>query len=361
MNVDWFQPFVRTQYSVGAIYLNQNLPRGQRYKEENVILVGMIPGRSELSLTINSYLAPLVQELRESWNVGLTVRTSSNMPIKIRLALACIACDIPASREVCDFLGHNAAFGCNKCYKKFQFNSAGHVDYSGFDRDAWTLRDFDTHRRHCQQIMKETTKTNIRKKESELGVRYSILLSLPYFNPVRFTIVDIMHNLFLGTGKHMFKTWLKLGILNMDDLEKIDKRCRCFEVPSSIGRVPINIASNYGGFTAAQWQTWIIVYSPVVLKGLIPDNHLQCWLLFVRACEILSQRILKMSSINTADLFLLQFCRKFQTLYGPESCTPNLHLHLHLKDCLLDYGPAHYFCCLSFERYNGLLGSFHTN
>ena len=125
MNVDWFQPFTRTQYSVGAIYLTvQNLPRSQRYKEENVILVGIIPGPSEPSLTMNSYLAPLVQELQQSWNEGFTVRTSSNMPIKIRLARTCVACDIPASRKVCGFLGQNAAFGCNKCYKKFQSNSA---------------------------------------------------------------------------------------------------------------------------------------------------------------------------------------------------------------------------------------------
>ena len=27
----------------------------------------------------------------------------------------------------------------------------------------------------------------------------------------------------------------------------------------------------------------------------------------------------------------------------------------------MDYGPAHAFWCLSFERYNGILGSYHTN
>ena len=139
------------------------------------------------------------------------------------------------------------------------------------------------------------------------------------------------------------------------------KRCKKFDVPSSIGRLPINLSSNYGGFKASQWQTWIIVYSPVVLKDLIPADHLQCWLLFVRACTILSQRILKVSNVYTADLFLVQFCRKFEVLYGSENCTPNLHLHLHLKDCILDYGPGHTFWCFSFERYNGLLGSYHTN
>ena len=45
INVDWFQPFIHTQYSLGAIYLTvQNLPRELRYKEENVILVGLLPG-----------------------------------------------------------------------------------------------------------------------------------------------------------------------------------------------------------------------------------------------------------------------------------------------------------------------------
>ena len=123
----------------------------------------------------------------------------------------------------------------------------------------------------------------------------------------------------------------------------------------------MNISSNYGGFKAVQWQTWITVYSPVVLKGLIPNGHLQRWLLFVRACSILSKQYLVESDVITADLLLLNFCRVFEKLYGSERCTPNFHLHLHLNQCLIDYEPSHVFLCFSFERYNGLLGSFHTN
>ena len=32
--------------------------------------------------------------------------------------------------------------------------------------------------------------------------------------------------------------------------------------------------------------------------------------------------------------------------------TPNMHLHCHLKSCVLDYEPLHGFWCFSFERYN---------
>lgn len=362
INVDWFQPFSRVQYSVGAIYLVvQNLPREVRYRQENVILVGLIPGPREPSLTINSYLAPLVQELQQAWDTGFTIRDSTNTLVTIRLAISCVVCDLPASRKVCGFLGHNSTFGCNKCYKKFLSSGLSNVDYSGYDCGSWTCRNNRSHRENCQQILCETTKTGIKNKEAEFGVRYSIMLELSYFDPVRFTVVDVMHNVFLGTSKHMFKVWLQLDLMTQENLEQVERKVGLFHIPNSIGRLPINIASNYGGFKAIQWQTWVTVYSPVVLKGILPNPHLQCWLLFVHACRILSKHTLKVHDVNLADVYLLQFCKTFEQLYGGQLCTPNMHLHLHLKDCLLDYGPSHAFWTFTFERFNGLLGSVHTN
>ena len=67
INLDWFQPFKHSKYSIGAIYLTiMNLPRSERYKPENVILVGILPGPSEPS-DINSFLDPLVKELKTFW------------------------------------------------------------------------------------------------------------------------------------------------------------------------------------------------------------------------------------------------------------------------------------------------------
>ena len=67
LNVDWFEPFERGVYSVGAIYLSiQNLPRDVCFRPENIILVGVLPGPKEPKKTINSYLTPLVVELQEA-------------------------------------------------------------------------------------------------------------------------------------------------------------------------------------------------------------------------------------------------------------------------------------------------------
>lgn len=362
LNVDWFQPFERDVYALGAIYLTiQNLPRRIRYKPENIILVGIMPGPTEASCNTNSYLGPLVLELQQAWNTGFVVVSSQNIPLTVRLALSCIACDIPASRKVSGFLSHNASLGCHKCFKKFDVRFGQPSDFSGYDRDNWPLRTGQHHRHLVQEVLKETTKTGISAAESKHGVRYSALLSLPYFDPVRFTAIDIMHNLFLGTGKHMFELWIERGTLSKSDITEIERRISLFKVPAGVGRLPGRIGSRYGGFTADQWKNWILLYSATVLKGLLPSSDMGCWLLFVRACTLLCKPVLKLDDINAADLFFLQFCRRFENIYGKECCMPNMHLHLHLKQSFLDYGPPHAFWCYAFERYNGILGSYHTN
>ena len=132
-------------------------------------------------------------------------------------------------------------------------------------------------------------------------------------------------------------------------------------MPRDVGRLPLKIGSGFAGFTADQWRNWVTIFSPIALKCILNNAHLHCWLLFVRACNLLCTRIVTTSDIHQADQCLMEFCKQFFLLYGTDSCTPNLHLHLHLKDCLLDYGPVHTFGLFSFECYNGLLGKFHTN
>ena len=360
LNVDWFQPFEQqVVYSVGAIYLTlQNLPRDERNKLENVILIGVIPGPSEPKKTINSFLTPLILELKEAWSNGFIISTGKSQ-VCIKLALSCVTCDIPATRKVCGFLGHNSELGCNKCWKKFNVGFAERTDFSGYDREE--PRTLEQHRACLEDIQRQVNKTKQKSKESGSGVRYSVLMDLPYFDPCSFVAVDTMHNLYLGTGKHVFTTWVKTGTLTSQDLLVIEKRIKSFFVPVDVGRLPSNIKSSYKGFTANQWKNWITIYSLVILKDLLPPAHLQCWQLFVRSCIILSAYCTRSSDFNAADVFLQQFCRQFQSLYGNSHCTFNMHLHLHLKQTCLDFGPPHATWCYAFERFNGILGSYFTN
>ena len=119
LNIDWFNPFEETPYSVGAIYiLVLNLPRNYRFREENIILVGMIPGPNQPKEDVNTYLAPLFRELHVLFQ-GITFQNPSTTLgfSTLRAVMACIACDIPATRKVCGFSSFNATYGCFKCMK----------------------------------------------------------------------------------------------------------------------------------------------------------------------------------------------------------------------------------------------------
>lgn len=67
LNLDWFQPYKHLTYSVGAIYLSVfNLPSQQRYKLENIWLIGIIPGPSEPWKAVNWYIDPSVKDYKSS-------------------------------------------------------------------------------------------------------------------------------------------------------------------------------------------------------------------------------------------------------------------------------------------------------
>jgi len=325
--------------------------------------VGIIPGPKEPKMNINSFLSPLVQELQEFWH-GVMIKYE-NHPLKqicVRAALTCCACDIPAARKLCGFVGHSATMGCSKCAKQFHYDHDAHkLDFSGYDRDNWPIQTLSAHREVCNKYLLTQTKIQRKSIEREHGVRYSVLVDLPYFNPIRYTVVDPMHNLFLGTAKHVMQTWINKDVLSKADLEKIEQTVSKIHMPRDVGRLPLKITSGFAGFTADQWRNWVTIFSPIALKCILDNAHLHCWLLFVRACNLLCTRIITTSDIHQADQYLVEFCKQFVLLYGNDSCTPNLHLHLHLKDCLLDYDPVHTFWLFSFERYNGLLGKFYTN
>ena len=85
MNVDWFQPYKHSPYSVGAIYLAMmNLPREERYKQENIIIAGIIPGPDEPSKDINGYLKPLVSELIALWEEGIEYKAADDTKVRDR-------------------------------------------------------------------------------------------------------------------------------------------------------------------------------------------------------------------------------------------------------------------------------------
>lgn len=135
------------------------------------------------------------------------------------------------------------------------------TDYSGFDRDSWPPRHNSSHCAHAEMVRKASTQSRHEALASKYGVYYSCLLQLEYFDAVRFTVIDPMHNLFLGTAKHVFKLWVKNNLLTKKDLKALREHNHLFNVGKEVGRLPHRIASNYCGYIASQWKNWTLIYS----------------------------------------------------------------------------------------------------
>ncbi|GET57123.1 hypothetical protein GLOIN_2v1775288 [Rhizophagus irregularis DAOM 181602=DAOM 197198] len=260
---------------------------------ENLLTLGILPGPKEVSLhKVNHYLAPIVNELETLW-AGLTLNRTYECENgkRVRGALILVSCDIPAARKIC---GHvSALVSCHRCEKKANYENGQH-NFAGMDDVGYSARDLNEHWQNALGWRRCNSDAARKRFVKETGVRWSELLHLSYFDPIRFITVDPMHCLFLGIAK-----WI-------EHLSDVDRRIL---------------------------------------------NH------FVRVCSILVNRILESNLVDEAHRSLIEIVKLIENHHGRDKITPNLHLSLHLRDCSSDYGPLYAFWCFSFERMNGILGS----
>ena len=342
--IDWFKAYKHTEYKqstwqLWTYHVNCASDKKTWY---------FVPWPNEPQLNVNSFLCPLVDELLE-FPDGIPMNVYSfSTPQILRCSLLCVACDMPASRKVAGFLRHGANLACTKCLKFFPGGFGEKKDCLGFNRSQWPPRSNSKHCSGVETIAKCKVKTHREKREPELGCRYSVLLKLPYFDPIWMTIIDPMHNLYLGTAKHVLKdVWVEQNLITKKHLEVIQRCVDSVHVPSNFGRIPSEISSSFSGFTADQFKNWTNIFSLFALYDILPSEGFECWKHFVLASQLLNQIHLTSANIQLAGAVLLQFCKRVERMYGKYVVTPNTHMHGHLKDCILDFGPIYGFGLLN--------------
>ena len=233
------------------------------------------------------------------------------------------------------------------------------IDFSWFDPSP--PRTNHEHRQQAQENLNQTSAGDFSDLEQKYGTRYCELMQLPYFDCVRFDVIDPMHT---GTAKHIMRNiWLDSDkpLLEKNDLIQMQEKLDRVQVPATMGRMTKKIRKSYGAFTADQWKSFTVLCSVYALWNILPKHDLELWRDFVMACTYLCSTVLTDAKAFLAHSYLLNFCKRFEKLSGKDKVTPNMHLHTHHLDCVLDYGPVYAFWLFSFERYNGILGDLGPN
>ena len=77
------------------------------------------------------------------------------------------------------------------------------------------------HENAVEKIKASSTLAEKKQLQRDFGVHYSELGRLPYFNVIRCHVIDPMHNLYLGTAKHVMKTWRECGIIQDKSIPRV--------------------------------------------------------------------------------------------------------------------------------------------
>lgn len=89
---------------------------------------------------------------------------------------------------------------------------------------------------------------------------------------------------------------------------------------------------------AHEWKTWLMVWIPV-LKGNIDFNVLTLLGKFTLAMYLLLQNSVTREEVEHARLLLQDFCKHFESIFGIEECTFNVHILSHVATTVENWGP----------------------
>ena len=102
------------------------------------------------------------------------------------------------------FLDYSSQHACWKCTRKFKYDETlKRVKISSIDTRLPRMH--EQQKRNATKTVKASSSSEWNNIESQYGSRFSEIMHPPYYDCVRFAIIDPMHNIFLGTAKRMLQ------------------------------------------------------------------------------------------------------------------------------------------------------------
>jgi hypothetical protein len=105
------------------------------------------------------------------------------------------------------------------------------------------------HREAAEEWRNARTKKEQARVAQSTGVKYSVLLQLDYWNPIRHVVVDSLHCFWLGICRTLMKKWRDNKWASGKALDTMQKRLNAMRVPPDVCRLLNKWASNMSGLT----------------------------------------------------------------------------------------------------------------
>lgn len=205
-------------------------------------------------------------------------------------------------------------------------------------------------------------------RTKQLGVTYTPLIELDYFDPINSSVIDVMHTLWLGVTKRYFaflrhvKGGLPKASGKKNKLMMLSRWINRIDVPHDIGRMPGKWTGKFGFFKAIEWVNFSSIFA---VAALIAVGVQPCYILPVvflqRVSYLLRLHTISRKQIKEVEENIQLFIMFSVWVLGPKFICPNLHLLRHIPGLLYKFGPACNWWCFPYERFTGKLTKLPRN
>lgn len=355
LNCDGVPVFRSSTYSIWPLQgMINELPYEVRIK--HVMLFGLWFGTGKPN--VNSFLKPYTEECQRLSTEGFLISPEKSDSEHCKVVTAVIMCDSVARPILQNMTQFNGKHGCGCCLHPGEQIHKGNGTvrvypfYPGVEK-----------RDHISTV--ESARVALTSKQTVKGVKGpTCLMNIPYFDVISGMPPDHMHNVHLGVVRQMAGLWLDSQNHEKDyyiggQLSELDQRLMAIKPPCNVTRVPRSFLQRRF-WKSSEWHNWLLFYSAFVLKGILAQAYYIHWLTLVSLMFTLSKESITEAELRKSEELAVDFVSQFETLYGKENVSFNVHLCLHLPESVKNWGPLWAHSGYVFESFNGaILKMFH--
>ena len=247
---------------------------------------------------------------------------------------------------------YNGHYGCGYCCHPGERTQKG----SGTVQ-IYPLKSLFANRTHHTTLQHAEQATASAKPVQ--GVKGASLLSLlPNFDIIRSFVPDYMHCVLLGVVRQFINIWTDSSNNSkpyyIKNTATIDKLLKTIRIPDEINRLPRSLADRKF-WKAAEYRSFLLIYSPVILMGILPHSFYKHWLLLCNGIRLLFLNKVTATMVKASRNCLYKFVALVPELYGSEHISYNVHILTHLPDAVLNWGPLWSHSAFVFEDVIGIL------
>ncbi|XP_074115442.1 uncharacterized protein LOC141538064 [Cotesia typhae] len=312
-NTDGCQPSKSSKLSIWPIYARIN-EFSSKLQSKHMIMTDLWIDEKEPDMLL--FLQPFIDEANKlsekgvQWKLLQQTITSKFIPI-------CAVVDSVARCKILNMKQYNGSYGCTFCEHRTE---------------------------RINNSQKYTVSMIVPRQRTDELIKEEMLLAGGNKYGVGKQHTDIVLSSF---GEDYY-------VGNPNEVESINTKLLNFKHPTCITRSPRKVTEREM-WKATEWRSWLLFYSLICLKGILPQKYLEHLALLVEALRILLSDRISHDELDTADSLILRYVVTYQEYFGKQAMTYNVHLLLHIVKSVKNLGPLWCHNTFIFENENHFL------